>query len=266
MADCTIISSVTFSGVSKPTRRFIRSRTGTAGQLHSCMMRNASSKRVPVVTVGISRRITSPTRSPGSFLRNAAMRSWRVSRPATLPVSSTTGKSCCEVASKASTASSSVAFAANVRNSRTIALATGNRRETSFICARAAAFDCRWIKESLRTSRDEQTERNNHIDQRAGDRDDQFLHRLFRHPFQARDTADGEQCDVGRIDPESLRRERVTELMQHYAKKEQQNKYYPACRDGRAALRIVTKGQPGDQQQKRNVDPQLNAGDAKDGN
>ena len=75
IADCTIISSVTFSGVSKPTSRFIRSNTGTAGQLHSCIMRNASSKRVPVVTVGISRRITSPTRSVGSFLRNAPMRS-----------------------------------------------------------------------------------------------------------------------------------------------------------------------------------------------
>src|SRR5207237_8915429 len=75
VAECTIINSVTFSGVSKPTNRFMRSSTGTAGQLHSCMMRNASSKRVPVVTVGISRRMTSPTRKLGSFLRKAAIRS-----------------------------------------------------------------------------------------------------------------------------------------------------------------------------------------------
>src|SRR5207253_5088045 len=93
-ADCTIISSLTFSGVSRPTSRFMLSSTGTAGQLHSCMIRNASSKRVPVVTVGISRRITSPTRSREWSLRRAAIRSCRVSTPATFPVSSTTGKSC----------------------------------------------------------------------------------------------------------------------------------------------------------------------------
>jgi len=70
-ADWTIMSSLTFSGVSRPTNRFMLSSTGTAGQLHSCMIRNASSNRVPVVTVGMSRRMTSPTRIVASPLRNA---------------------------------------------------------------------------------------------------------------------------------------------------------------------------------------------------
>src|SRR5438477_13009456 len=66
-----------------------------------------------------------------SCLRNAAMRSCRVKTPATLPLSSITGKSCCEVASNASTASCRVAFCGSEWNSRTIALETGKLREIS---------------------------------------------------------------------------------------------------------------------------------------
>ncbi len=69
----------------------------------------------------------------------------------------------------------------------------------------------------------EQTERDYHIDHRPGQRDHQFLRRFFRHSFQPRDSADWEQGDVRRVNPEGLGRECVPEFVQHHAKEEQQN-------------------------------------------
>jgi hypothetical protein len=47
----------------------------------------------------------------------------------------------------------------------------------------------------------------------------------------------------------------MSEFVQHHAKKEEQNKNYPArCYRG-TALRVIAEGQPGNQQQERNVNP-----------
>src|SRR6266487_1181223 len=56
----------------------------------------------------------------------------------------------------------------------------------------------------------------------------------------------------------------MPEFVQHHAKKQQQNKYDPTRGRRGTALRVIAEGQPGDQQQKRNVNPQLNASDAND--
>jgi len=54
----------------------------------------------------------------------------------------------------------------------------------------------------------------------------------------------------------------VPEFVQHHAKKKQQDKYDSARRHGGTALRVIAESQPDDQQQERDVNPQLNAGDA----
>src|SRR5437879_4015608 len=162
------------------------SSTGTAGQLHSCMIRNASSKRVPVVTVGMSRRMTSPTRIAGSVLRNAAIKSWRVRIPATFPASLSTGKTCCDVASHASTASSEVT-----------------------------------LSRSDRAASKQKTDRNDQVHRRTRRCDDQFLDRLFRHALQTRDPADRQQRNIRRVDAKGLRGKGMTEFVQNDAHKQE---------------------------------------------
>ena len=68
----------------------------------------------------------------------------------------------------------------------------------------------------------------------------------------------------GCINPKSFRRERVPEFVQHHAKKKKQNKYDSARRHCGTALRVIAEGQPDNQQQERDVNPQLDAGDAED--
>ena len=68
-------------------------------------------------------------------------------------------------------------------------------------------------------NRDRQAERDHHIDQRSGQRNDQLLPRFFRHPFQSRDTTDRQQCDVRGVDAESFRGKRVPKFVQDHAQK-----------------------------------------------
>jgi hypothetical protein len=56
----------------------------------------------------------------------------------------------------------------------------------------------------------------------------------------------------------------VPEFVQHDAKKKQQNKYDSAGRHSGTPLRVIAEGQPDNQQQERDVNPQLNPGDAED--
>jgi hypothetical protein len=58
----------------------------------------------------------------------------------------------------------------------------------------------------------------------------------------------------------------VTEFVQNNAKEKKQDEHYAASGSGRSASTVITEAQPNDQQQERDVNAQLNPGDADDGN
>ena len=94
------------------------------------------------------------------------------------------------------------------------------------------------VRQSARAARPddkEEAERDRDIHRRAGERDDQLLARLFRHPLEPRDAADRQQRDVRRIDAEGLRRDGVAELVQQHAEEQQQDEEDALRRDRRAA-------------------------------
>ena len=72
------------------------------------------------------------------------------------------------------------------------------------------------------------TSRDHHVHQRPGDRDDQFLRRLFRNALQPRHAADRQQRDVGRLDAVAPRREDVAELVQQHADEQQHDEETPS--------------------------------------
>jgi hypothetical protein len=68
----------------------------------------------------------------------------------------------------------------------------------------------------------------------------------------------------GVLIPNALAANACPNSCRHHAKKKKQNKYHAARRHGGTALRIIAERQPDDISRKRNVNPQLDAGDAKD--
>ena len=98
------------------------------------------------------------------------------------------------------------------------------------------------------------------VDQRAGDRDEEFLPRLFRDALELSHPADRQQRHVGRRHAEGAGREDVAELVQQHAEKQQhhENEAVPC---GGGAARGVARGEnPGEKQQEGEVDADDGAG------
>src|SRR3979409_2604699 len=70
-----------------------------------------------------------------------------------------------------------------------------------------------------RTNQDE-TERDHDIDQRARDRDEEFLQRFFRNALQPRNATDRKQDDIGCQNAEGARRQDVAEFMRQHAEEQ----------------------------------------------
>ncbi len=65
----------------------------------------------------------------------------------------------------------------------------------------------------------DQDDSDHDIHRRAGQRDQEFLARLFRHPLQPGDAADRQKRDIRRLDAVAAGSQHVAELMRHHAGK-----------------------------------------------
>ena len=96
-------------------------------------------------------------------------------------------------------------------------------------------------------------------------RDPKLLGGLLRHPFQARDAADGQQSDVPCGDTVSPRRQGVTQLMQEHAAEQCQDEGRPAQRRVHApAGDPMARSHPDKQQEKGEVYARFNSSQCSD--
>ena len=98
------------------------------------------------------------------------------------------------------------------------------------LCNETAPFNVGRIKKRLRATGHKQAERNHDVHHRPSQGDHQFLHGLLRHAFQSRDPADWKQGNIRRVDPKSLRRERVPKFVQNDTSEKQQDEEHPGRR------------------------------------
>ena len=91
-----------------------------------------------------------------------------------------------------------------------------------------------------------QHERDRDVDQRAGDRDQEFLARLFRNALEPRHAADRQQRHVRRRHAEGARGEDVAELVREHAGEQQQHEgeRLPGRLRRRPTTQLATKIQP----------------------
>ncbi len=93
-----------------------------------------------------------------------------------------------------------------------------------------------------------------HRDGRTGDGDQQFLARTRRHPLQPGDAADRQERDALRLHAEARGHERVTELVQHDGKENREREQHADHRRARRVrLLVVRKRDPGEQEEERRV-------------
>ena len=111
----------------------------------------------------------------------------------------------------------------------------------------------------------DQHRRDDDVDQRPGDGDDDLLGRVLRHARQARQPADGQQRDVRRGDAVAARGERMAEFVQHDAGEDGDDEDDAVHRRRRAAVEILGKPDPGEQDQEGQVDPDFAARDPRNG-
>ena len=116
----------------------------------------------------------------------------------------------------------------------------------------------------MKTSRPQRGQhRDQHnVHQRTGERNDQFLPRIVRHPLQPRHAANGQERNVRRANAEAARGQRVAELVQQHAAEKRQQEHHAPRRRRRAAELVVAEPDPGQEQQECEVQPDFNAGDA----
>ena len=101
---------------------------------------------------------------------------------------------------------------------------------------------------------DKEGGRDDHVDGRSGQSHPQFLQRFVRHPFQPRQTTNGQQRDVPCLDAVSRRHERVAEFVQHDARKQREDEahaFQRLCHAG--ARRPVTQDNKSDENQERRI-------------
>ncbi len=112
--------------------------------------------------------------------------------------------------------------------------------------------------------RDEEPRRDDHVHERPGERDDQFLMGLVRHALHAGDPSDGQQGDVRRLDAEGLRGDGVAELVQEDARKEQEDEADPLHGGLFPSGQVIADPDEGEQQEEGQMDPDFDAGDGGD--
>ena len=108
---------------------------------------------------------------------------------------------------------------------------------------------------------DVEPEGDDHVDRGTGQCDDEFLPRFVRHALESRDAANGEECDVRRVDAVSAGRQGMTEFVQDHADEKQDDERKPDNHGPVAALRVIDETEPRQQQEKRGVDAHVDAGD-----
>jgi len=94
---------------------------------------------------------------------------------------------------------------------------------------------------------------------------DDLFRRVLGYPRQAGEPADREQRDVRRGDAVTAGGEGVAELVQDDAGEDGNNEEDAVERRRRAALKILSDADPGEQDQEREMDADFTAGDAPDG-
>jgi hypothetical protein len=102
------------------------------------------------------------------------------------------------------------------------------------------------------------------VDGRPGNGDEKFLARLFRNALEPRHAADRQQDHVGRRDAEGARSKDVPELVQHHAKKQQQQEFKSVPGLLRASRNVADAENPGEKQQECHMDADRRAGDGPD--
>ncbi len=115
-----------------------------------------------------------------------------------------------------------------------------------------------------RAADDDEQQRDDHVHHRPGDGDQEFLPWLFGNALELGDATDRQQCHVGRRHAEIARGEDVTELVQQHAKKQQQQKGDAVQGAGGAFGGVFGEENPGQKQDKGQVDADHRAGDLAD--
>ena len=111
----------------------------------------------------------------------------------------------------------------------------------------------------------DQHERDRHVHQRAGDGDDELLARLLRDALEPRQPADRQQRHVGRCDPVVAGGEDVAEFMRHHAGEQQDHEGEAVPGLLRPAGGPVGAEDPGQEQDKGDVQADVGSCDAADG-
>jgi hypothetical protein len=115
------------------------------------------------------------------------------------------------------------------------------------------------------SERQHENEADDEIDRGASERNDELLPRVGRHALHAGHAPNRQQGHCGRADAVAAGRKDVAELVQHHAGEDEDDEEGAVERGACAALPPGAEGDPGEQQEEGDVDPDLGAAAAADG-